>query len=223
MISDHLLMPRFAFYSSLLVAIAMSWSSISAQSPGANSSLPTQRTISFQEEQPVGTFVARLSELLLPELQLRAFPPSTLLSRNTTSPTPKLFKPRGSETGRERVAGPGPGPGPAPGPGPSPGPGSGPDIFSDAELAGHVVLVRPTQYLALDSGGSLRTAARVDREALCSQGVRTCCCPAPGSTDRQRAHEGHEQRTAGGPERPRETASGSSANSGAKGAFYIAF
>lgn len=216
-------MPIFAFYSSLLVAIAMSWSTTSAQSPGANSSLPTQRTISFQEEQPVGTFVTRLSELLLQELQLRALPPSTLLSRNTTSPTPKLFKPRGSETDQERVAGPGsgpgPGPGPAPGPGPSPGPGSDPDIFSDAELAGHVVLVRPTQYLALDNGGSLRTAVRVDREALCSQGVRICCCPAPGSTDRQRAREGHEQRTAGGPERQRETASGSSAN--AKGAFYF--
>ena len=207
------------FYRSLLLIVTISASPALSQSPGTNiSSSTTHRTISFLEEQPAGTQIARLSELLLPDLQLRAPLSTPLPSRTTASPTRATRGAGGEGGGRGR------GPGT---PGLSPGFISGPShsnpthlTFTDAELAKHVMLVRPTQYLSLDAAGVLRTAARVDREALCSQGVRTCCCPAPGTGTGMQLVADAEERTAGVPERTREAAINSRADTLAKGAVY---
>ena len=205
-------------YPSLVLIVTIFWistSSVSSQSPGTNvSSISTPRTISFLEEQPAGTPVARLSELLLPDLLMRAPLSSPLPSRTTASPT------RAARWAGGGGGGSGPGtPGSIPGPSPS-HPNPTHLTFTDAELAKHVMLVRPTQYLALDTAGVLRTAARVDREALCSQGVRTCCCPAPGTGNGLQLVADAEERTGGGPERTRESAISSRADALTKGAVY---
>ena len=214
--------PIVVLYLSLVLIVTIFWistSSVSSQSPGTNvSSISTPRTISFLEEQPAGIPVVRLSELLRPELQLRAMPTSPLPTRSTVSP----FALSAQSPRRGSAADSGGATGPSP-PGLSPGTGPSPLAFTDAELARHVMLVRPTQYLALDTAGVLRTAVRVDREALCSQGVRTCCCPAPGTgTGLQLVADGDE-RTGGGPELTREASINSRADTVTKGGVFESY